>query len=185
LDAKTKWNTKYFNRLKEGKQVGPNPRLKNFIDYLKGGTAIELACGLGGNCIFLSHHGYVVEAVDISDVAIHYLEREAARQKLTIRPHIVDLSTQSKLEFKKDSIDIAVITYYLDRPIIPYVMGLVKKHGFIFMETYFKSPLTTGSVSEKYKLAPGELLTLFGAWQILYYEENEKEGRQTIFARKP
>ncbi len=67
----------------------------------------------------------------------------------------------------------------------PFVKSIIKKNGLFFMETFFRSPKNKDqSVSNQYKLDPHELLTEFADWHILYYEENELEGRQTIFCRK-
>jgi 2-polyprenyl-3-methyl-5-hydroxy-6-metoxy-1,4-benzoquinol methylase len=35
-----------------------------------GGRALDLACGLGGNAVFLARRGFEVDAVDISEVGI-------------------------------------------------------------------------------------------------------------------
>jgi tellurite methyltransferase len=50
------------------------------------------------------------------------------------------------------------------------------------METFYLSPKNENQgVSNHYKLQPGELLADFSDWKVLFYEENEQEGRQTIF----
>ena len=39
-------------------------------------------------------------------------------------------------------------------------------------------------ISDRFKLHSKELLREFIDWKILFYEENEYEGRQTIFCQK-
>ena len=54
------------------------------------------------------------------------------------------------------------------------------------METYYQSPQNEiQRLSNQYKLQPKELLAEFGDWNVLSFEENELEGRQTIFCQKP
>ena len=50
----------------------------------KVGTALDLACGLGANALFLAHQGMAVTAWDISIVAIDKLSRYATQQDLNI-----------------------------------------------------------------------------------------------------
>jgi tellurite methyltransferase len=53
------------------------------------------------------------------------------------------------------------------------------------METYYQSPyIEEQGVSDQYKLNSNELLAEFGDWKVLYFEENEQEGWQSIFCQK-
>lgn len=53
------------------------------------------------------------------------------------------------------------------------------------METYYQPAHTENHrVSDQFKLRPKELLTEFREWKVVFWEENEIEGRQTIFCQK-
>lgn len=185
MDMKMKWNSKYKERLNQSKVVEPNARLMNMAHYLKGGIALDLACGLGGNSFYLGQLGYQVEAIDISDIAIDCIQKQAKRNQLQIHAQVSDLTAFNQLDFSECSFDVVVMTYYLDRSLFPSVKKLVKKKGYFFMETFFQSSLTENQgVSNQYKLRPQELLTEFAEWNVLFFEENEREGRQTIFCKK-
>lgn len=185
MDSKTKWNRKYKQRLNELIEPGPSPRLKSQSVYLKGGAALDLACGLGGNSLFLARMNYHVEAIDISDVAINFIEELAAKDKLKIQPRIADLTDLNNLNWPADSFNLVVISYYLDRSLFPMVKRIIKEGGCLFMETFFQSPQTENqNVSAQYKLLPKELLAEFEDWNIIFFEENDNEGRQTIFCQK-
>jgi tellurite methyltransferase len=185
MDAKGKWNSKYKERLNDVMVPEPNTRLKKLAPYLTGGTALDLACGLGGNSLFLSQLNYHVEAIDLSDVAVNYLQQLVAEQKLSIKPRLADLTDMNSLQLKKNSFDLVVITYYLDRALFQLVKSLIKDNGYFFMETFYLFPNTVNQgVSDQYKLQPGELFEVFRDWNILYYEENQEDGRQTIFCKK-
>ncbi|MGG3466891.1 class I SAM-dependent methyltransferase [Neobacillus pocheonensis] len=184
MDSKTKWNDKYKERLKYHKEPVANSRLKDLSAYLKGGTALDLACGLGGNSMFLARLNYLVEAIDISDVAINFVKEQAKRHHLSIHPRVADLTEVKDINFLNSPFDLIVISYYLDRSLYPIVKSLLKEDGYLFMETYFHSQQTENQgVSNLYKLKSNELLAEFGDWQVLFFEENEQEGRQTIFAK--
>ncbi|AZU62257.1 class I SAM-dependent methyltransferase [Neobacillus mesonae] len=187
MDDKTKWNEKYNKRLNdEPVEPEPNRRLKDRVSFFSGGTALDIACGLGGNSILLAEHNFHVQAIDISDVAIKYVQEQAEKKQLPIDTRIYDLTKLNKLNWKDQSFDIVVITYYLDRALFPIVKSVIKENGYFFMETYYLTPEKEGKgVSNQYKLQPKELQTEFADWTIHYFEENEQEGRQTIFCQKP
>jgi tellurite methyltransferase len=186
MNSRMKWNSKHKERLDQQRPPEPNPRLKNLSAYLTGGRALDLACGLGGNSFFLARLNYKVEAIDISDVAIQYIQEQVSRDNLTIHPKVCDLMEINNQLWRNQSYDLVVITYYLDRSLFPFVKNLVKEEGYFFMETFYQSPQTENlGVSNQYKLQPKELLTEFSDWKVLLFEENEQEGRQTIFCQKP
>ncbi|HEY2421855.1 MAG TPA: class I SAM-dependent methyltransferase [Neobacillus sp.] len=185
MNTRSKWNTKYIELIDQLKEPAPNPRLINISSYLKGGKALEFACGLGGNSVFLAQLNYQVQAIDISDVAINYLEEKAEKLKLDIYPQLCDLTELNKLDLQNSFFNLVVITYYLDRSLFPIVKRIIKENGYFFMETYYQSPQHENQgVSNQYKLQPKELLLEFTEWKVLYFEENQQEGKQTIFCQK-
>jgi SAM-dependent methyltransferase len=188
MDTRTKWNTKHRGQLEQKKEPTANPRLVNLSSYLTGGRALDIACGLGGNSLFLAKMNYQVQAVDLSDIAITYIQEQRAKRKLSIDTQKCDLTDINNLKWPSDSCNLVVITYYLDRELFPIVKRIVAENGYFFMETYFQSPQDNQNISNKFKLKPQELLSEFHDWKLLFYEENEHEGRQTIFCqnvRKP
>lgn len=184
MDYQTKWNRKHKERINLLNEPTPNPRLSNLSSYLTGGTALDLACGLGGNSLFLAKRNYEVQALDISDVAIHFIKEKSVQMRLTIHPQVYDIDQSNLLNYQSHSFHLVVMTYYLNRSLFPNVKNMVQKGGYFFMETYFQSSDSKNQgVSNQYKLHPQELLTVFKDWTILFYEENEQEGRQTIFCK--
>ncbi|SMQ81416.1 Tellurite resistance protein TehB [Bacillus sp. OV166] len=185
MNLKNKWNRKYKERINQLEAPMPNERLAILSPYFTGGSALDLACGLGGNSLFLARLNFQVQAIDISDVAVNYLEEIAGKQKLAIFPRLCDMTDMTHLNLNNSSFSLIVITYYLDRSLFPLVKSVVKDNGYFFMETFYKSPKKESQgVSDQYKLQPGELLAEFSDWKVLFYEENEHEGRQTIFCQK-
>jgi len=185
MDSKTKWDRKHTDRLHHKKEPVPNKRLTNLAPYLTGDSAIDFACGFGENSLFLARLNYNVQAFDISPIAVDHLREQANKDELSLKARLSDLTHWTELNIEDNSIDLVVITYYLDRQILPFIKSIIKETGYFFMETFYLTrDNKQDSVSDQYKLHPNELLTEFATWHILYYEENEQEGRQTIFARK-
>jgi tellurite methyltransferase len=184
VDAKNKWNQKYKDRLLSNNPPATNRRLLDLSAYLNGRSAIDFASGLGGNSIYLAELGYDVTAIDISDVAISYLREQAAVRNLPISAKLADLTKEST-DLTNNQYDLAVMTYYLDRSLLPYIKQTINTDGYLFFETYYENGTNKNQhISSRYKLESNELLKEFGDWKILFFEENEQEGRQTIFCRK-
>ena len=183
MNHQDKWNKKHEDRLNDLKELQPNARLKNLSLYMKGGKALDIACGLGRNSIFLAQSGYEVLAVDFSEVATELIQKEALEKSLEISTLTADLTNFESLPMEKHSCDFVNMTYYLDRSLFPFIKKLIKPNGYFFMETYYLTP-NAQKVSDQYKLQSNELLTEFRGWKVLFFEENEQEGRQTIFCQK-
>ncbi|MGJ7913236.1 class I SAM-dependent methyltransferase [Neobacillus sp. LXY-1] len=182
MDSKLKWNSKYKQKLEQLEKLEPNLQIKRVTNYLRGGTALDLACGLGGNSVFLARLNYQVQAIDISEEAIQFLQQKAENENLSIVPVVKDLTEWKDINQKYD---LVVIMYYLDRLLFPRVKTIIKENGYFFMETYYQVPnhLNNG-ISDQYKLKSKELLEVFKDWNVILFEENELEGRQTIFCQK-
>jgi tellurite methyltransferase len=185
VDAKNKWNQKYKDRLLSKKPPAPNRRLLDLSAYLNGSSAIDFASGLGANSIYLAELGYDVTAIDISDVAIDYLKEQASSRNVRISAKLADLTKEST-DLTNTQYDLAVMTYFLDRSLFPCLKQTIKPDGYLFFETYYENESTKNQhISSQYKLESNELLKEFRDWKILFFEENEQEGRQTIFCQNP
>jgi tellurite methyltransferase len=189
-----KWNTKHNERIVQSttstivsKPIEPNTRLVQLSTHFNGGQALDIACGLGANSIFLAKNNYNVTSLDVSDVAIQYLQSNS--KHLSIDAKVVDLDNVQLV----NRYNLVVITYFLDRHLFPLVRDSIKSEGgLVFIETFYnvvnkdtdKCHLNN-HISSQFKLAPNELKQIFSDWIIEYYEENETSGIQTILARKP
>lgn len=184
MNPQEKWNLKYTERIADEAEREPNQRLLRLDDYLKGGKAIDIAAGLGANSFYLANKQYDVTAVDISDIAIKYIHEQAAAQRLNITALTADI-TKDLWPIKKCKYDLAVITYYLDRSLFPVIKEVINDQGYLFVETFYKTRADNErKVSDHFKLESNELLKEFKEWKILFFEENEQEGRQTVFCQK-
>lgn len=183
MDTQDKWNRKYMDKLTSQASPEPNIRLLQMASYLNGGTAIDLASGLGGNSLFLAELGYDMTAIDISDIAIKYVQEQAAKRGLNITTKVADL-TKERTDLTTPKYDLAVMTYYLERSLFPLVKQVIKDDGYLFFETFYKQKAGNEHISNQFKLESNELLKEFREWKILFFEENEQEGRQTIFCKK-
>ncbi|ADH97720.1 class I SAM-dependent methyltransferase [Salisediminibacterium selenitireducens] len=187
MDDQTKWNDKHARRIKSGKIPGANPVLADQIPVTENAVAIDLACGLGANALMLADRGYTVTAFDVSDTATDFVNAKAEELGRPVKAKAMDLtSIEGQTAVTATApVDLAVITYYLDRDLMELVKDLIRPGGYVFIETYVSLPgMENTPVREDFKLHPAELVNSFEDWGIMYFDFDETNGTQTILVRK-
>ncbi len=167
-----KWNTIYQSQttLPTVAEV-----LKNNAFLLpESGVALDVACGLGGNALFLAEHGLNVQATDISAVAIEKLSKLAAQKNLIIQAQCVDLQ---KIILPKQTFDVIVVSHFLDRAMCHGIIDSLKREGVLFYQTYTQQKLSHSPPHHPaFLLAENELLKLFSALHTVFYQEHGRVG---------
>lgn len=139
------------------------------------GRALDLACGLGGNALLMAETELEVAAWDLSPVAIERLKGFAdAHELLNLKPETRDLSVQP---LPLDTFDVIVVSYFLDRELIPPMIDSLKQGGLIFYQTFTRIAATEiGPSNPGYRLADNELLELFSLLKVRFYREENLLG---------
>lgn len=165
-----RWNQRYQEKQVEGQL--PAAVLTQNQALLPGkGRALDLACGLGGNAIFLAKHGYQVTALDYSGIALEKLALFSQQNNLSIEARLLDLETQS---VKSAQYDVVVVSYYLQRDLFPKIFDLLKTGGLLFYQTFgVASANASGPQNPAFRLSKGELLSLCINQSLLFYREDQ------------
>lgn len=163
-----KWNAIYAR----GEHIRNKP-VQVLCDYAyllpRSGNALDIACGTGSNAIFLAQHGLDVAAWDISEQAIKLLREKALQMHLAISTRICDVTMESIAE---NSFDTIVVSYFLDRKLIPALINALKHNGLLFYQTFSREYIdNTGPKNADYRLATNELLRLCHELKIVLYHE--------------
>ncbi|MBL4866038.1 MAG: methyltransferase domain-containing protein [Pseudomonadales bacterium] len=133
------------------------------------GIALDLACGLGANSLYLANLGLDTHAWDSSSVALKHLTKFANNQGLSIKTSLRDIENNPPEE---SSFDLIVVTNFLHRPICKSINKALKPGGVLFYQTFLQDKKSTaGPSSAKYLLSQNELLSLFPDLTILIYRE--------------
>lgn len=171
--AREKWDRIYRVRV-AGETPGPARVLAEHADCLpRSGTALDLACGLGGNALFLARCGLETTAYDISPVALERLAESARVEGLAVAVEARDVVARPPAA---DGFDVVVVSRFLDRDLVPALMAALRPGGVLFYQTYtVGSP--TGPSNPAYLLRPGELRLLFGELEPLAYREEGDQAR--------
>jgi SAM-dependent methyltransferase len=138
------------------------------------GNALDLACGLGGNALFLAQQGLQLEAWDISGIALAKLGELAQKQNLPITTHQC-LITADLLP--KNQFDVIVISRFLDRSLCNAIMAALKTEGLLFYQTFTRNKVDQqGPSNPVYLLDCNELLRLFSPLNLIFYQEFGRTG---------
>ncbi len=138
------------------------------------GTALDLACGMGGNAIMLAKKGLQVDAIDISTVIIEKLDDFAKQQQLSLSAIKGDVEKQP---LPKSHYDIIIVSYFLDRNSFSKIIGALKSKGMLFYQTWSKERVTErGPSTAQFRLEKGELLSLCQELNVVYYREEGRVG---------
>jgi len=166
-----------------------DPWLKRVLPLLDQGRVLDVACGAGRNALFLAEQHFDVTAVDLSSEALEQLAREAARRGLAVRTSQVDLESSPRLP--EGPFDLIVDFFYLHRPLLATLIGLLRPGGLLVLRTFSRAGgFPDADLDPCFVLDPGELLMIFAGWEMLLHEEglepSSKGGSLAgIVARKP
>lgn len=186
-EDRSQWDKKYKTKTYIfGKE--PALFLKEHVNLLPVGKALDIAMGEGRNAIYLAKKGFIVEGVDISEVALQKAKMLARDNNVTSKLLAInaDLNTYT---IKSDYYEVIMNFYYLQRSLFPQIKKGLKKGGIVVFETYTEEQLKNKEgqrIPKDYLLKIGELREAFKDFEILVYREtnNGKEAIASLVARK-
>ncbi|MBS1794795.1 MAG: methyltransferase domain-containing protein [Acidobacteria bacterium] len=182
------WDARYASG--DYSKAGPNRLLAAFVDELKPGTALDLACGAGRHAVFLAAKGWRVTAVDAAPAGLALARQKAAAENLAIDFRRADLET-GEFAIAANAYDLILDIYYLQRNLFPAMKKGVKPGGAIVAAIHFRRDADEPG---RFLLDAGELRAFFEDFEILHYRETTaadasqaKHRRRTaeIIARRP
>lgn len=133
------------------------------------GSALDVACGLGGNAIFLAQRGLQTQAWDISEQAIQKLTQFCELNNINLKTSVRDVQEHPPAE---NSFDVICVSYYLERDIAENIISALKPNGLLFYQTFIAESVSEhGPRNPKYRLHQNELLNMFAPLHILAYQE--------------
>ena len=145
------------------------------------GKALDLACGLGGNAIYLAQLGFNSYAWDISEQATERLKKYCDKNKLSLLIEVRDIEQRPP---PKNSFDVICVSYYLERDLSQHIIEALKTNGLLFYQTFTEESISdTGPSNPKYRLQANELLDMFSSLHVLAYQEYGRVGDHSLGIR--
>jgi 2-polyprenyl-3-methyl-5-hydroxy-6-metoxy-1,4-benzoquinol methylase len=183
-EDKERWNNKYESKTYLfGRD--PIPFLKDHVDLLPKGTALDLAMGEGRNGVFLATKGFQVTGVDISEAGLKKAQALAAEKGVTLTTVVADLEQYS---IPPNAFDVIICTYYLQRDLFPKIATALKPGGMVLIETYTVDHLLyRPKFNRAFQLERNELLTALPGLRVLRYQEVDTGDAAfaSLLAQKP
>lgn len=141
------------------------------------GIALDLACGLGANALFLAEKGLKTYAWDYSSVAIQRLLQQASQRGLALNTEVRDVIAAPP---PPEKFDVIVICHFLERSLAPLIIKALKSDGLLFYQTFTRQKVTAeGPQNPDFLLDDNELLQSFSALRIIVYREESTVGNIT------
>lgn len=171
-DKQKKWNKIYAQSNQTDLPV-PCDVLSRYHYLLpSSGCAVDLACGLGGNALFLANKGLETTAVDISAEAIDRLEN---RQHPLLKCVCQSIDSNN---IGHNLYDVVVVSRFLERSLCDAMVGALLPGGLLFYQTFVsdKADPEIGPGNANYLLASNELLTLFSELQVVVFSDEATVG---------
>jgi tellurite methyltransferase len=165
----------------------PKAFLCQHAHLLSMGRALDVACGFGGNALYLALLGYQVDAIDVSGVALAQAQTEAKRRGLRLNLVQADLTRWWVPPRRYDAI---LVFFYLNRELMPRLAEGLRPGGLLFQANRNTRYLAIRpSYDRNYLLLPSELrrLALDAGLEVVHYgEEPPGENYNTqLVARRP
>jgi len=172
-----RWDQKWTEN--DGKPFAPHPLLLKNEALLSGGRALDLACGLGQNSVWLAGLGYQVVGVDISGVALTIALSQANKRVLSDRVVFAQMDLD-QWSLPTNMFDLICVFRFLNRRLFPEIKTGLRPGGLLFYSTRHIGILKRQPAANRdFLLEPGELFSEFSDWEIIHYEEG-KDNEQLI-----
>ncbi len=181
---RARWNRRYAAG-EYGERRWPSDFLKDSLDHLPRGRALDLACGLGRNARFLAENGWQVDAVDVSDVALG--KAEALAPNADIRWIACDLE---RAFTPPADYDLVLNIRYVNLPLLADLRSALRPGGALLVEQHLTLPdlpdAVVGPRSPRFRVAPGALRKLAEGLRVEVDEEGlfrDPDGETAALAR--
>ncbi len=160
-----RWNRKYAAG-NPNPAFEPDPLLIQYAHLLDGrGMALDIACGVGHNAMFLARRGYEVVAVDASLLGLRYCRTALAGSALRLHLVAADLDD---FVLPRDTFALAIVFRFLSRPLVPRIKQALVPGGLAICQTFNVNQLRfSPQMHREYLLEAGELARLFADFETI------------------
>lgn len=167
VSQRDKWDAHYRQRYQ---MPEPPQVLKQNLHLLpSNGVALDLACGLGAGAMLMARQGLLVEAWDLSPVAIERLAAAASEGGLSMKAVVRDVERQPP---GAACFHVILVSHFLERSLADTLIDALKPGGLLFYQTFTRISVGgDGPNNPAFRLAENELLSLFSPLKIRFYRE--------------
>ncbi len=194
-DDRRRWDRKYRDKGPESFGSEAAQWLvahRHLLTAKPGGRALDVACGTGRNAVYLARLGFTVDALDVSGVAVTWLQERVERERLAVHPRCCDLTREP---LPPHEYQVVLNFNFLQRDLLPALKEATAPGGLVVFETFtrLQAELPCGPSDPEHTLEAGELRRAFADFEILDYREatmfpedaQKTRGVASLVARRP
>lgn len=166
--SESEWDEQYRTGSYNPREY-PSPLLEQFIDWLPGRRALDIATGNGRNAIFLAQHGYEVDAIDISGEALSIARERADERSIGVNWIRADYEE----ELPDETYDVIAASFV--QPVsyrrIADLKQVLRPDGVLVYEHHVTRASAANSAWE---WRSNDLLRVCSDLSVVYYSEAER-----------
>ncbi len=169
-NSRVHWNARYAAGGGPRKST-PHLWLVNNLWRVPRGRALDVACGMGRDSLYLARQGFRVHAVDFSTVALHEAAHRAREMGVADRVSFI-AADLTQFSLPRGHYDLVIGFSFWEPQLKTALRDAVRPGGFIIYETFnIWWKWTRPDVQERFLLQPGELLAWLRDWYVWAYRE--------------
>jgi SAM-dependent methyltransferase len=159
-----RWGSRYRQRADEPPGAPSAWVMRHALALPDAAVVLDLAAGRGRHALPLAAAGYVVVAVDLVEVAVAALVRDARGGNLG-----AVVADAAALPIRARSLDAVLCVNYLDRTLFPHLAHILRPGGHLIVETFTVAQRTLGRGPRRdaHLLELGELPTLVVPLEVI------------------
>jgi tellurite methyltransferase len=159
--------------------------LKENLHRVRKGRAFVPAMGEGRNAVYLARHGFQVDGVDLSPIAVDRAVELARSQHVSVKGIVADLTNYA---YPLQAYDFVFVSLFYMEQLIPKFKQVVKPGGHIMV--YVKADTgkpSAGNTPDDFLVKNSTLKAAFKDFQTLSFKEYRDHGVDVIaiLARRP
>ena len=184
-EDREKWDQRY----REGAYASrnyPSEFLRNRAELLNIGRAMDLACGLGRNSIYLAELGFEVDAIDVSLVGLEIAREKAKERRLLI--HWLNEDLVNDWTIPTQQYDLILMFRFVSSEVLLKLPQLLAQGGALIIEEHLQWPQgnVVGPSGNRFRVKPGELMEGCKELDVLFHYEGlveEPDGSMAALAQ--
>lgn len=178
-----RWNRKYRDG---APNFEPDRLLVEHRHLLRGpGRALDVACGVGRNAIYLAECGYESYGIDVSVVGLDIAQSEATRRGQDLLVLAADLD---RYPLPVRHFAVVVVSKFLNRGLMPALARALTPGGLLVYQTFNQNFLERRpDFSSDYVLQFGELTRRFAGLEVIATNDRDpgEDSLSFLVARRP
>lgn len=178
-----RWDARYADREVDVMAAPPDAIADaEMIDRVPtSGRALDIACGLGSQSIWLAHRGLDVTALDVSPEAIGRVGDAAGRHGVSNQVTALAVDLDDGLPTDLTGFDVIVCQRFRDPSLYPELTERLAPGGLLVITVLSQTGATDPG---PFHAPPGELRAAFDVGGCTVLHHDERDGQESIVLRR-